>query len=284
MTRSTTILNSFRHPCVGGTSPVTGPNRSINGFNPPDVVGLCEVENDSCLYALTHFQLRQVGYRYIHFESPDRRGIDCALLYRPERFTPIHSEAVPVELQEDTSFHTRDILYTCGVTNVGDTLHLLVCHLPSRRGGQKPSEIKRLKAVECISLLADSIRKHSGTADIIVMGDMNDTPEDFPMEQLVRNDSLINLMTPLCGKDFGTHKYKGTWSIFDQFIISRSLFNSTTGLHPAANQQLIYRPDFLLEPDNTYLGQKPFRTYSGFRYHGGYSDHLPILLRLTWTH
>ncbi len=228
----------------------------------PALVGLCEVENDNCVYKLCH-AMPHFHYRPIHFESPDERGIDVALLYDPRQFTPIDSVALPVRIGADS---TRDILFVTGVTSLNDTLYLFVCHLPSMVGGQAVSEWKRQAAKAVLQHKVDSILSRQPSARIVVMGDMNSSP---------RNDlsGLTNCMLPFEARQQGTHRYKGIWSCLDQFYISPVL--------SSVAQVGIYAADFLLTDDTKYLGRKPRRTFSGFRYDkDGYSDHLPIVLTL----
>lgn len=232
-------------------------------WNTPLLVGLCEIENKTCLDRLLR-AMPNHPYRYIHYESPDERGIDVALLYDSLRFRPINSRAVPVSLNND---YTRNILYVAGQLPEGDTLHLMVCHLPSMRGGQQASEWKRQRAKQSIRHVTDSILSCRPYAQIIVMGDMNSQPG---------NDlnGLVNRMTDLTCPDptvGGTHKWQGTWTCLDQFYLSPSM-NQRSAVR-------IYAADFLLEDDHKHLGRHPVRTWQGYRYNPhGFSDHLPIIL------
>lgn len=227
------------------------------------LVGLCEVENDYCLRQL-NWQLKRYGYRYLHYDSPDERGIDVALLYRPDRFCIVDSAALPVSLGDD---RTRDILYAAGRISGGDTLHVFVCHLPSMIGGQAASQWKRDRAKAVLQNKIDSLYVVSGRPKIVVMGDMNSQPV---------NDlrGMTNRMTDLARKGKGTHKYQGIWSCLDQFYTSPTL--------DSISQVCIYDEDWLQEPDTKYLGMRPRRTYIGFKYQkGSFSDHLPIVMDIT---
>lgn len=137
-----------------------------------DLIGLCEIESDSCLINLCN-TLQYRHYDYIHYDSPDPRGIDCAVIYRPQTFTPLYTHAIHVDIPDT---YTRDILYIYGVTSEADTLHLLMCHLPSQRGGAGISEYKRHIAKETILHTVDSIFVTDSLAKIIVIGDMNTSP------------------------------------------------------------------------------------------------------------
>ena len=226
--------------------------------DPPTIVGLCEVENEACCKKLTYL-LRNCHYDYVHYESPDERGIDVALLYRQEQFEVLHSR--PVEVYLDSLTHTRDILYIEGVTPQKDTLHLMVCHLPSQLGGTQASMWKRAAAKKVIQGLTDSIYALQPQAKIVVMGDMNGEPKD----------DIRGLKNMMVGTKMLTYKYKGLWSCIDQFYLSPAM--------EAVATPTVFNPDWLQEEDTKYLGLKPKRTWVGYKYQkGGFSDHLPILL------
>lgn len=224
------------------------------------VVGLNEVENAHCLDVLCRM-LRNYGYRYLHFEGPDSRGIDVALLYDPVQFRLIDSAALPVPPDEGP---TRDILYAAGVLPTGDTLHVLECHLPSMRGGSEASERKRRAAKAVIGRQVDSLLALHPRALVAVMGDMNCRPaEDL--------NGLHNRMIQPEQEGHGTHRYRGIWTCLDQIYLSPAL----DSLADAG----IFRHRELVEPDRRYLDVRPKRTFHGFRYHpSGFSDHLPVYL------
>lgn len=239
---------------------------NIGQFDGVDIVGLCEVENEQCVSDLCSI-LRRFDYRYIHFDSPDKRGIDVALLYRPT-FRLLTAYPIPVPLSEDET--TRDILYASGTYHYTDTLHLFLCHLPSQSGGTAATAWKREAAVAVLQQHIDSIFSLSPKAQIVVMGDMNTAPEEN-----IRG--LHNAMLRLpkhSDSTQGTHKYKGRWSFLDQFYLSDSLLYIT--------DVQVYSAPYLLEDDLRYLDTKPRRTYIGYRYQTGYSDHLPIRLTIKY--
>ncbi len=222
------------------------------------VIGLCEVENAHCLAVLCR-ELRNYGYRFLHFEGPDRRGVDVALLYDLQRFRLIDSAALRVDLGEAT---TRDILYAAGVLPCGDTLHLYECHLPSMSGGQQASEWKRQAAKAVIRRHVDSLLQVRPKALVAVMGDMNCRPTDDIT-------GLTNRMIPLEKKGCGSHRYHGIWSCLDQIYLSPAL-------DTISDVQIFTHP-VLLEEDRQYLDSKPRRTFQRFRYDkNGFSDHLPV--------
>jgi endonuclease/exonuclease/phosphatase family metal-dependent hydrolase len=243
---------------------------------------LCEVENATVLHQLVAYKpLSTYGYKAIHYESPDARGIDVALLYQPSFFSPIKSTPIPVQFADGT--YSRDILYVKGLLADTDTLHVMVCHAPSRRGGDK-AEVRRKHAMQLVRHVVDSVVAVSPQAAVLVMGDFNDTPSDesilhtlgaVPLAQTSDSTRLVNIM-PHQG---GTYKYKAEWSLFDQFMVSPELLQGD-GWVVEDKRGYIFKDDFLLETDATHMGYKPYRTYLGPRYIGGYSDHLPIFLRL----
>lgn len=222
------------------------------------VIGLNEVENAHCLSVLCHM-VRNYGYRYLHFEGPDSRGIDVALLYDPGQFRLIDSAALAVPTGGEP---TRDILYAAGVLPTGDTLHILECHLPSMRGGKEESEYKRQAAKAVIGKQVDSLLAIHPGAYVAVMGDMNCRPrEDL--------NGLHNRMILPEQEGRGTHRYRGIWTCLDQIYLSPAL-DSVAGTG-------IFRHPELVEPDRRYLDVTPKRTFRGFRYHSsGFSDHLPV--------
>ncbi len=250
----------------------------------PLVIGLCEVENRRVLDGLLeHTPLKDQGYSIVHKESPDRRGIDVALLYRREGFRPLTYRAIPLVHPADTSFRTRDILYLKGIL-LGDTLHLFVNHWPSKYGGERPTQALRALAATVLRHHTDSLYSQNPQSRILIMGDFNDSPFEKSVSEVLGAGSpadkriktkLVNLALPLAEKGKGSLKYRGRWELIDQMIVSTSLLDSS-GVHVAKGSFRIFSPAFLLEKDETHLGVRPKRTYLGYRYHGGFSDHLPV--------
>ena len=235
----------------------------------PDLVGLCEVENDSCLYDLTRRSpLKEAGYRYVMTDSPDQRGIDVALLYQRGSFKLIQHQSIRIPSKQLKKVPTRDILHVVGKVVSGDTLDVMVVHYPSRRGGKAKSEPYRLLVAEILKQTVDSVMQVRQNPNVVIMGDFNDGPSSAVMKKLCSDGRLVNLMQ---GKKEGTYRYRGKWEILDQFLVSRNV--------RAKNVEILRHP-FLLEEDEKYGGDKPFRTYNGMKYQGGFSDHLPIILDL----
>ncbi|HZL10908.1 MAG TPA: endonuclease [Prolixibacteraceae bacterium] len=257
-------------------------------WNPPVFVGLCEIENLHVLELLTqHAPLNKYSYRVVQKDSPDERGIDVALIYRPELFRPFDYQAIPVVDPIDQSFRTRDILRVSGVLNGCDTLHLFVNHWPSRYGGIMETIRYRRLAAETLKKSIQSLNATFSGAKIICMGDFNDTPKD---ESLVRvfdakeydnpqiKGEMINLSFRWLSNTVQTIKSQYTWEVFDQWIVSDSFLESKD-CFKFLNAE-IFNASFLLEPDAKFGGVKPKRTYVGFKYHEGFSDHLPVLIRV----
>ena len=234
---------------------------NLSGWKPVPLVGLCEVENAHCLRDLC-YRLKRFNYRFVHYDSPDERGVDVALLYDSTQVNILNSKPLYVDIQGD---NTRDILYVCCLVNRNDTIHAMVCHLPSKLGGSGATQWKRDMAKQVLQQEIDSILYVHPTANIVVMGDMNSEPID----DLV---GLINVTKYLEKEGKGTHKYNGIWSCLDQFYVSSHLLEESS--------VSIFSPEWLLEEDTKYLDYQPKRTYAGYRYHDGYSDHLPIVLHL----
>ncbi|MBQ5387730.1 MAG: hypothetical protein IIU55_01445 [Paludibacteraceae bacterium] len=235
---------------------------NIAGWESVPLVGLCEVENNCCLDDLC-YRLKRFHYRYLHYESADERGVDVALLYDSTKVNILNSKPLQINLPND---YTRDILYACCLLNNSDTIHTMVCHLPSQLGGYSNTEYKRQIAKQRIQDQIDSIFTTSSNAEIVVMGDMNTSP-------LNDLEGMYNLMLLFQKSGQGTHKYHGIWSCLDQFYVSQSLHKKSI--------VSIFSPDWLLEEDNQYLDKRPHRTHIGYKYHNGYSDHLPIILTIT---
>lgn len=239
----------------------------------PDFVAMCEVENDSVMFDLTKRSLlRNAGYEYVMTSSPDERGIDVALLYQPASFALLNSRSIRIQPLPDTR-PTRDILYASGLIITGDTLHVFVVHAPSRRGGEEASRPYRLHVASRLAAAVDSVYAISRDAKIIIAGDFNDYA-DSPALKYLYEHHLINISHDAQGSHGAkaTYRWHGEWRSLDQILCSPSL---------AATKQECKIGDlpFLLEDDEKYGGKKPYRTYLGPRYLGGYSDHLPLVVK-----
>ena len=242
----------------------------------PDIVGLEEVENAFVLrQVLQKTALRKTDYKYVHYDSPDRRGIDVALLYRSSVLELVDSK--PCHLYEaDTVMATRDILlcvFRRKIDVAPPPFAVLVNHHPSKYGGASESDPKRRIAVDRLRFLADSLAAE-GIDKIIVGGDFNDTPDNPVFLRL--EPALKPLYSALFRRGEGTIKYDGKWALIDHFYASPALWDSGPSMR-------ILRIPFLLTRDTAHSGDKPLRTYTGPRPTGGVSDHLPILLEISFT-
>jgi len=253
----------------------------------PMLVGLCEIENDSVLRCMTEgSRYKKLGYQYVHYESPDERGIDVALLYRRDMFTPLLSRPVGVVLPDEKP--TRDLLYVCGTLKNGTILHVIQAHMPSRRGGTQATEKNRMTVAEKIKVITDSIFAIEEDPAIIIMGDMNDNPDDKAIEKTLgvmptggsvyESGRLYNLVWdgfPVEGADEGSYYHSGEWERLDQIIVSGALLNGRAKVQ-AEKKAEVFDAWWLQSKDGT-----PKRTYLGDTYQGGASDHFPVKVGLT---
>lgn len=254
---------------------------NIGEWDGVDIVGLQEVENALCLKRLC-YTLRPGEYDFVHYESPDPRGIDVALIYKKSRVDTLNSKPLPIPSPQgresrEEKLVTRDILYVCVRVDKRDTLHLFVCHLPSQRGGAAESEWKRTAVKEILQRSIDSVYALHPAAKIIIMGDMNSEPKEdlrgVKNKKPTPNPSLKGREQNNTSH-IGTHKYQGRWTCLDHFYTSPSL--------DSLSRAEIYNAAWIQEPDEKYLDLKPKRTYNGFRYQkDGFSDHLPIVLTVS---
>jgi len=258
------------------------------GFHVPAIVGLCEVENRYVLEALVReTPLANLHYRIIHKDSPDERGIDVALIYRPEEVEPLLYHYYPLKDDQGRILKTREILYACFLTSTRDTVHLFFNHWPSRYGGQAETEPLRMLAARTLRTCVDRILDTEKNPAIVIMGDFNDQPQSKSLKSGLKTKGIncpeprkemINLSEQWPPQ--GTLKYKQSWQIFDQVIVSGFLLQDGP-LHVYPGDARIADLAFLFERDPKYKGKRLYRTYVGYKYHGGFSDHLPVLLKLT---
>lgn len=235
----------------------------------PDAIGVAEVENRFVLESLVHdTPLSKAGYGIIHFDSPDPRGIDVALLYRKATLKLLRAGPIRVDNKSGPPIKTRDILLAEFVHAGGDSVAFLVNHHPSKYAGG--SSIRRMVAMGRLWEITDSLFSE-GWSDVVSMGDFNDTPESAEEYSKI----MVNLAVPLASKGRGTIKYSGKWEMIDMFFISPSLAER----NPGVGMKVETIP-FLMVRDNAHSGEKPFRTFSGPTYSGGVSDHCPIALMI----
>ncbi|HEX2921575.1 MAG TPA: endonuclease [Bacteroidales bacterium] len=251
------------------------------GWSPPEVIGLCEVENRKVIQdVINTTHLSEYSYDVIHQDSPDPRGIDVCLMYRKDCLKLCSSAFL--KPAGEYVFKSRFVLYA-KMVHVSDTIHFFINHWPSRRGGILSSQDNRLVIASMVREKADSICKSFPASKIIITGDFNCNPDDPEMRILCNPENGLknyyNLSDSL-KPGTGTYRYKGVWEKFDQVIITKSFFDNSEGLKAGDDALQIIYADFLLTEDPVYPGKSPNSTFRGFTYKGGVSDHLPVILNL----
>lgn len=263
---------------------------SSSGWKAPDVVAMCEVENRKVLEKLIReTPLKSNSYKIIHKESPDHRGIDVVFIYNSDNFYPLVYHHYPLRKDAEAEIKTREILYVEGIMKGVDTLHFFINHWPSRYSGLLETKSLRNEAANLLRSRVEELLREKNNPKIIILGDFNDNPSDESINQILRaktlpaelfSDELYNLSSGWKTNETGTLKFQSQWFTFDQIIVSGSLLNANTGWGTTIENASINTSPFLLEKDEKYGGLKPWRTYYGFTYNGGFSDHLPVLLKL----
>jgi hypothetical protein len=252
------------------------------------ILGVAEVENRKVLEDLVmHERIAKKRYQVIHFDSPDRRGIDVGLLYNPRYFREINSRSIPVELYnlDGKKLISRDILYVKGVLD-GDTTHIMVNHWPSRRGGESATRPLREGYAAANKSLADSILQTDENARILIMGDLNDNPDNTSMTKIlkarkkikdVQNDEFFNPFYDSYSKGIGTLAYQDSWSLFDQIVLSFAYTQKKNREHYTYAGYGIVNKPFMQQKTGRFKGY-PLRTFDGETFINGYSDHFPVYI------
>jgi len=253
----------------------------------PMIVGLSEVENKGVVVDLTQSEaLKPYNYGVVHYESPDRRGIDVALIYRKDFVTIKSSESRRLYFPEVDDFRTRDQLVVEADLK-GESIYIIVNHWPSRRGGEKRSSPRREAAAKLSRSIVDSLTVLNPNAKIIVMGDLNDDPTNKSVKKVLNTSAdknnieegqMYNPMEKKYKNGNGTGAYNDVWNLFDQLIISKPLVVSDTKSWKYYNAK-IYKSSELIQQSGKYKNY-PKRTYSFGSWIGGYSDHFPVYLFL----
>lgn len=259
---------------------------AIDGQDLPAIIGLAEIENAGVLKDLINKTNLSTGkYQFTHYQSPDERGIDVALLYREDYFKPLFSKAYGVHFPFDEDDRTRDMLYVKGVTALKDTLHIMVDHWPSRYGGKEKSEPKRKFVASVVRKVVDSIFNTNQQANIIIMGDLNDNPVDASVSEIlkakkpgniIRHNELYNLALSKFENGEGTLYWK-SWDLFDQVIVSGNILDDNMKLNLDPREIQIVKEDWMLFQRDDGV-KVPSRTAGRNSYYGGYSDHLPVYI------
>jgi predicted extracellular nuclease len=249
-------------------------------FYSPAIIGVVEVENQTVLNDLvTTKHLKNEHYGIVHYDSPDERGIDVALLYKKELFELLHSETFPLLLNGENGDrdYTRDVLLVKGNLN-GELVYTIVNHWPSRRSGTNVSEEKRIKAAQLVTYIVDKISAETQDAKIIIMGDFNDNPSNKSIKNYLVNHRFYNPMERLINTGNGTLNHDKTWHLFDQIIFSKNFLTIEENKHSFKYAE-VFDEQFLKVWKGKLKGN-PFRTYIGKWYQGGFSDHFPVYVYL----
>lgn len=251
------------------------------------ILGLAEVENRSVLEDLvTTEKLKRFNYQIVHYHSPDKRGVDVALLYQPKYFTVTSSKPFTLKMASDTGLYTRDQLLVSGIFD-GKPLHVIVAHWPSRRGGEAASSPKRIAAANLGRSIIDSLLTADPEARIVYMGDLNDDPVNVSVKKYLcesgsgaklKKASLFNAMEESYDKGIGTLAWNDSWNLFDQIILSQSLAQKEYSSFRYYGSKVFNKP-FVKQDDGNFKGY-PFRTYVGNNFTGGYSDHFAVYVIL----
>jgi predicted extracellular nuclease len=253
-------------------------------WSPPEVIGLCEVENRKVLEDLVYrTNLSKYNYDILHEDSPDPRGIDVSMIYRKDFIDIVNWSCFPLESVNGSEVATRSIMYVKFLAG-GDTIHLFINHWPSRRGGVLAGESLRESIAEMLRSKIDSLAFADGShVKVIIMGDLNATPADDVVQRLSEpyrsGLTIVNFTGNHCNSK-GTYRYRGIWEMIDQILVSGWLRDCTKGLCTDQGMFSVFEAGFLLKKDPVYPGLSPFSTYKGYSYQGGFSDHLPVMLLL----
>lgn len=248
----------------------------------PAIVGLCEVENDYVMHYLTAYApLKQLGYRYVMTDSRDSRGIDVAVMYQREKYMLISANPISADISATGAPPTRDMLHCSGRVATGDTLDVIVCHLPSRRGGSIQADRARGLLLKRMREYADSVRRLRHHPNVVMMGDFNMEANDSHLTATF-GDGKYSVLTAsyVDSVNVGSYKYRALWQTFDHIIVNREMCAPSAPLRAAGAK--VVDDTYLLENDDKYFGLRPCRTYYGMRYKGGYSDHLPVVTVLRY--
>ncbi|MGB0522729.1 MAG: endonuclease/exonuclease/phosphatase family protein [Flammeovirgaceae bacterium] len=257
----------------------------------PEVLGLCEVENQKVLQDLVkHKLLRKNKYQIVHHESPDHRGIDNALIFKKKAFELTSSKAFKVEFPDDPAYTTRSILLVTGLLK-GEEIHFIVNHFPSRRGGLKASEPRRIQAATKLREIVESLMEIKSRSKIIVMGDFNDEPTNRSIREVLKakgnsfdanKQELYNTLSHLDQQGKGSYNYRGNWQMLDQIILSGSVHSPASGWTYVPKSANVYAPEWLKQQTPEKYKGTPLRTFAGKKYLKGYSDHFPVFIHLRY--
>lgn len=255
--------------------------------NGPAIIGISEIENRGVIEDLIHTgYLAERKYGIVHYDSPDRRGVDVGLIYDSLQFKVESSNSFRLVFPEDTAMRTRDQLLVSGILG-GEKLHVIVNHWPSRLGGEKRSRPKREAAAALSKHIADSLITVEPNSKVIIMGDLNDDPMNISCKVIlgavkkqeeVKPGGYFNTMWQLLDKGIGSLAYQGQWNLFDQIIISANLIGKDRSTLKFVKSEVFNR-NFLKQETGKYKGY-PLRTHAAGVYLNGFSDHFPTIIYL----
>lgn len=259
----------------------------------PAIIGLAEIENRDVLEDLVKIRgLRRGEYEIVHDDGEDPRGIDCALLYRPELFKYKSHQYIPIEDPVDPDYKYRGILHVKGSGPDGSNLHIFMNHWKSRSGGQQETERKRMFSAMTLRKQLDLLLSRESRFKVIVMGDFNDEPTNRSItnglsaankRKNIQMGDHYNLFYDLHNQEGeGTYNYQGSWNMLDQIIVSYNLLNQGRGLSTGFDGGRILKEEWMLYDSEKYGEKLPSSTYGGPEYFGGPADHLPIYVVFTW--
>lgn len=253
----------------------------------PAVLGVSEIENRTVLEDLAKApSISSANYKIVHYDSPEARGVDVALLYNPKLFKVTSSHPYKFTLPNKSYFKSRDQLLVSGLL-MGEPVNFIVCHWPSRRNGEKASRYLREAAAKLTRHITDSLFKADPKAKIVLMGDLNDDPYNVPVKVVigakknqedVQPKGFFNTMWRILDKGVGSLGYQGEWNLFDQIIISHEFLGTDRSTLKYWKAE-VFNKDFLIQQEGQYKGY-PWRSFSGDTFIEGYSDHFPTLIYL----
>jgi len=249
------------------------------------IVGLAEVENKLVLHDLVNDpQIKNRNYRIVHYDSPDRRGVDVALIYQPKYFTYISSKPYLFSPDFRENFYSRDVLLVSGLFH-GEPMHILVNHWPSRIGGERRSRPLRNAAAQLNRHIVDSLMQADPTAHILVMGDFNDDPINESMKKhlgtswdrdKLKEGELYNPFYDFYRRGIGTLAWRDSWNLFDMIVMNQTLLTEDKSTYTFLRAGVFNRR-YLVQPEGRFANY-PWRTHAGNTYLGGYSDHFPVYI------
>lgn len=265
--------------------------RIVEAIQYPAILGLCEVENKTVLNDFSkETSLKNHNYEIVHYESPDQRGIDVALMYQKNFMVVLDSKPIridfPKAISGEENYTSRDILYVKGQLENKEVIHLFVNHFPSRRGGVKASEPKRIHVAKYLKKEIETIQEKDKNAKILLMGDFNDETDNNSIANTigakkasmqVGSKDLINCSAKLDEEGKGTYNFRGNWNMLDQIIVSGAFMNAKSKI--IVGDLGIFQEEWMMFKSDRN-GWTPNRTYGGPNYYGGFSDHLPIYVEI----